>query len=293
MLGELVDTPPEIGRVEDFPISVGEDRISARVYTPLGSEPFPLHLYYHGGAFICGSAFDASTDVSMRERCASTGCVVVNVEYRLAPEYRFPIGVEDAYAGLLWAVQNADLIGIDPTRVSVGGASSGGNFAAAVSVMTRDRGGPQLVLQIPEIAGTDITKSSYFWRHPGLGHDVTREEDLALIDFYVRTPSDKAHPYASPLMTPDLSGVAPAYVMSAEFDPRRDECEAYVARLQDAGVEAVARTMVGHVHGSCMLTATWAPARQWQAEANAAIRRANSASTGRLFDDFDPVALPK
>ena len=276
----------EIAGTHDVDIAVVGGTIAARLYTPLGDGPFPIHVYYHGGAFVFGSAFEDRVDATARDRAAEAGVVVVNVEYRLAPEHRFPTGVEDAYAALVWAHDHAAEFNGNPLRISVGGVSSGGNFAAAVAVMSRDRGGPALVLQLPEIAGADITKSSYSWRNRSFGHDVTRKADLKLIDYYVRTPADKVHPYASPLMAPDLSGAAPAYVMSAEFDPRRDECEAYVARLQDAGVEAVARTMDGHVHGSMMLVDTWEPARRWASEANLVIRHANTRTAGVPLDSF-------
>src|SRR6201999_4585247 len=102
-------------------------------------------------------------------------------------------------------------------------------------------------LQLLEIAGTDLTKSPYAWRHPAPGHDTTRERDLAMVDLYLPDLAARAHPYASPLFAPDLTSLPPAYLMNAEHDPRRDECEAYAARLRDAGGNAVCRTMAGHV----------------------------------------------
>jgi acetyl esterase len=109
------------------------------------------------------------------------------------------------------------------------------------------------------------------------GHDTTRERDLAMVDLYLPDLPSRAHPYASPLFAPDLAGLAPAYVMNAEFDPRRDECEAYVARLQDASTPAVTRTLAGHVHGSMSLK-DWPPAQAWEAEANRVLAAANAAA---------------
>jgi acetyl esterase len=143
--------------------------------------------------------------------------------------------------------------------------------------MTRDLGGPALALQLLEIAGTDLTKSSAAWRNPRPEHEITREMDLAMVDLYLSSLAERAHPYASPLFAPNLEGVAPAYFMNAEFDPRRDECEAYAARLRDAGVQAVSRTMPGHIHGSMTLP-DWQPARNWRAEANAVLASANKAA---------------
>ncbi|MDR0848853.1 MAG: alpha/beta hydrolase [Propionibacteriaceae bacterium] len=279
--------PPEVGRVEDVAIPVADaDSITARLYYPVGPGPFPLHVFFHGGAFIFGAATDADTDSYMRVRCREAETAVLNVDYRLAPEHRFPVGVEDCYSALTWAVDHAEQLGINPSKVSVGGVSSGGNMAAAVALMARDRGGPVLLGQVLEIPGTDLTKNSTSWRDDSI-KDTTREADLALIDFYLGKPEDITHPYASPLFAESLDGVAPAYVMSAEFDPRREESEAYVARLQEAGVEAVARTMKGHVHGSYALYDSWPPARAWQQEANAVIRRLNLQTPGSAFEGWE------
>jgi acetyl esterase len=212
--------------------------------------------------------------------------VTVSVDYRLAPEHRFPTGVEDAYAALVWAVEQAAELGADPDRVTVGGSSSGGNFAAALALMARDRGGPRLLAQLLEIPGTDLTKTSHAWRDPDAIQDTPRDLDLALVGFYLSRPEDIVHPYASPLFAPSLVGVAPAYVMSAEFDPRRDESEAYVLRLRDAGVPAIARTMRGHVHGSYALVDQWDQARAWVDEANAVLRYINDHPLGHPFDNL-------
>jgi acetyl esterase len=280
-----------VAKVEDVTIQADDGGIfTARVYTPTGTGPFPIHVYFHGGGWIVGSAYDPGTDLLSQSRCAEATTIVVNVDYRLAPEFVFPTGVEDCYRSVVWAVENAAKLNGDASRVSVGGASAGGNLAAAVSVMLQDRKGPKLVLQLLEIAELDCTKSTYLWRYGHPNYDVTREDDLLGVDVYLPSPADKVHPYASPMMAPDLSDVAPVYALSAEFDPRRDSVEMYAARINDAGGEAVTRTMLGHIHGSSMLTDTWEPARRWAAEANAALRHANSASAGRVFDDFDPAS---
>ena len=251
--------------------------VPVRLYRPVAEGPLPLHVYCHGGGFVMGSALSGESDGPLSRRAAEARCLVASVEYRLAPEHPFPAGVEDAYAALVGLVRQAGAFGVDPRAVSVGGASSGGNFAAVLALMTRDRHGPPLMLQLLEIAGTDLTKSSHAWRNPAPGHDTTRERDLAMVDVYLIKQADRAHPYASPLFAPDLSGLAPAYVMNAEFDPRRDECEAYVARLRDAGVAATSRTLAGHVHGSLAIPG-WPPAEAWQAEANRILAKANLAA---------------
>jgi acetyl esterase len=269
--------------VEDIEV----DGVPVRLYRPAAQGPLPLHVYCHGGAFIVGSALSGESDGLLSRRAVAAGCVVASVEYRLAPEHPFPAGIEDCYTALAGLVARAGDLGFQTDAVTLGGKSSGGNFAAVVALMTRDRGGPALALQLLEIAGTDLTKSTAAWRNPAPGHDTTRERDLELIDLYLGSVAQRAHPYASPLFAPDLSGLAPAYVMSGEFDPRRDECEAYVVRLHDAGVHAVARTMPGHVHGSDGITG-WAPADAWQAEANTVLAKANAAAlAGRTATGTD------
>jgi len=275
MTSELVDGV----RTED----VEAGGIPVRLYRPTaaGDAPLPLHVYYHGGGFIFGSAFSGAEDQTLSEWALASKCLVASVEYRLAPEHRFPAGIEDAYTALLRLAQDASVLGGDPNRITVGGASSGGNFAAVVALMCRDRGGPALRLQLLEVAGTDLTKSSSAWRHPAYGHDTTREQDLSLIDLYLNSVEERAHPYASPLFAADLRGLAPAYVMSAEFDPRRDECEAYATRLQDAGVPATARTMAGHIHGSAwLIQEDWPPAQAWRNEANDVLAHVNRDHSG-------------
>jgi acetyl esterase len=251
--------------------------VQVRLYRPPVEGPLPLHLHLHGGGFIFGSALSGAHDGVLSRRAAATRSLVASVQYRKAPEHRFPAGIEDSYAALAGLVEDAANLGIEPRAVSVGGVSSGGNFAAVLALMARDRGGPSLILQLLEIAGTDLTKSSYAWRNFRRGHDTTRERDLAMVDLYLPDLPSRADPYASPLFARDLMGLPPAWVMNAEHDPRRDECEAYVARLQDAGVEAVARTQAGHVHGSMSLP-DWAPAQAWEAEANRVLAAANVAA---------------
>jgi acetyl esterase len=267
---------------------VAVDGVPVRLYRPRIAGELPLHVHFHGGGFVLGSALSGESDGLLSRRAAGARCVVASVEYRLAPEHPFPAGVEDSYAALAGLAQRAREMQFAPNAISIGGISSGGNFAAVVALMAAERKGPRLALQLLEIAGTDLTKSSAAWRTFRPGHDTTRARDLALIDLYLPL-NQRAHPHASPLFAPDLAGVAPAYVMNGEFDPRRDECEAYVARLQDAGVPAIARTMAGHVHGSMSITG-WPPADAWQAEAVRAIAAAHeSALAGKVFDPAQAV----
>ena len=252
------------------------DGVKVRLYRPESDAALPLHLYCHGGGFVIGSALSGEADGFLSRRAAAAHCVVASVEYRLAPEHPFPAGIEDCYRALTGLAARAGELRLAAQAISLGGASSGGNFATVLAVMAKDRGGPKAILQLLEIAGVDLTKTSHAWRYPRPEHDTTRERDLAMLDLYIAR-KDRAARYASPLFVPDLEGLPPAYVMNAEFDPRRDECEAYAARLNDAGVPAVTRNMAGHIHGSFLLPG-WEPAERWQAEANDVLREANRAA---------------
>jgi acetyl esterase len=200
-------TRPPRGDVQIADVVLGD--LPVRLYRPDGAEGgIPLHVYFHGGAFMLGSVLDGAQDAELAERAAAARCVVASVEYRLAPEHRFPAGIEDSYQALATLVERAGEFSIDPGTVTVGGGSSGGNFAAVVALMAKERGGPRLALQLLEIAGTDLTKSSAAWRNPAPGHDTTREADLHMIDLYLSSLAERAHRFASPLFYPDLTGVA-------------------------------------------------------------------------------------
>ncbi|MHB8463348.1 MAG: alpha/beta hydrolase [Acidimicrobiales bacterium] len=181
------------------------------------------------------------------------GCIVASVEYRLAPDHPFPTEPEDCYRALYWLVEHADTLGIDPTRISVGGASSGGNLAAVVALMARDRGGPPLVAQILEVPVIDLTLSQPSIEENGDGYLLTRAAIEQSYRYYLTDPADATNPYASPIFAHDLAGLPPALIMTCEFDPLRDEGEAYARRLADAGVPTTLRRWDGQIHGSHVL----------------------------------------
>jgi len=217
-------------------------------------------------------------DPQCQDIAAGAGCVVVSLDYRLAPEHRFPVPVEDCYAGLLWTAQHARALGVDATRISVGGGSAGGGLSASVALVARDRGGPRLVLQVLEIPVTDLTLSQPSVRENGAGYMLTREGMEQIAGYYLARPEDARHPWASPLLAPDLSNLPPALVMTAEFDPLRDEGEAYAARLAAAGNTVTLRRWLGHIHGSMGFTKILASAREYRAQIIAALRQAFAAS---------------
>jgi len=285
-LPDLSDGPIDGVVISDVVI----EGVPVRLYRPSSADSLPLHVYFHGGGFILGSALAGDSDGLLSRRALDAGCLVASVEYRLAPEHRFPAGVEDCYTALTGLVADASRYGVEREAVTVGGVSSGGNVAAVVALMARDRNGPALALQLLEAAGTDLTKTSAAWRNPRPEHDTTREADLAMIDLYLSSIAERALHYASPLFAPDLAGVAPAYLVNGEFDPRRDECEAYATRLRDAGVQAVCATMPGHIHGSFTLP-DWPPAREWRAATNAVLGSANSAALANRPVQLAPASV--
>jgi acetyl esterase len=228
------------------PVDGGE--IAVRVYEPGGDGPFPCHVYFHGGGFWLGNL--EMSDASCRATAVDAGCVVASVDYRLAPEATFPVPAEDCFTALRWVVDHAAELHVDAGRVSVGGASAGGNLAAVVALMARDRGGPDLVLQVLEIPVTDLTMSQESVRSNGVGYLLTTTSIEQYTSYYLADPADATNPYASPLLAPDLTNLPPAVVMTAELDPLRDEGEAYARRLAEAGVPVEATRWDGQFHGS-------------------------------------------
>jgi acetyl esterase len=271
------EDPPEVSST-DHAVPVESGQITVRVYRPEGEGPLPAHLYMHGGGFWLGNLDHAETPC--RELSAGAGCVVVSVGYRLAPEHKFPVAMEDSYAALCWAFEHASELGIDPARVSVGGASAGGNLAAVVAMAARDRNGPPLVFQLLEIPVTDMTMSKPSIQENGEGYILTRRAVEQCIGYYLNDPIQARDPYASPLLARDLASLPPALVMTAEMDPLRDEGEAYAQRLSEAGVQVRLVRWVGHVHGAGAFTRILPSARDYRETAVAALREAYSGSAG-------------
>jgi acetyl esterase len=269
---ELAEPPGTVGAVIDHRVAVEAGAITVRVYTPLGEPPFPALVYLHGGAFWLGDV--DQSDIGCRDLAHRTGAVVASVDYRLAPEHPFPIPVEDCFAALQWTVAHAAELGIDPDRVAVGGSSAGGNLAAAVALMACDRGGPRLCFQWLDIPVTDSRLDTESMRRFGEGYLLTKAAMLEGWTFYVPDPDDRVHPYASPMHAPDVGGLPPALVTVAEFDPLRDEGEAYGARLAAAGVPTTVRRYEGMIHGFGAFTAILPTARACRDDVAGALRSA-------------------
>jgi acetyl esterase len=219
-----------------------------RVYTPPGTGPFPLLVFFHGGGFV---VCDLDThDAICRNLCAGAGCVVASVDYRLAPEHRFPAATDDCLAATRWTAAHAAELGGDPARVAVGGDSAGGLLAAVTALRVRDEGGPRLAGQLLIYPTTDLgPPSTPSFSENAEGYGLTARDVPWFWDKYLNDPSEARHPHASPLHAPDLRGLPPALVVTAEYDVLRDEGERYGERLREAGVPTTISRHDGVVHG--------------------------------------------
>lgn len=245
----LAGSPEPVNKIEERQIPEPAGNIPVRLYTPRDGKDLAVLVYFHGGGFTVG---DLDThDAPLRALANRSGCIIISVAYRLAPEHPFPAAPEDCYTVTKWVAENAEEIGADKTRIAVGGDSAGGNLAAVVCLMARDRGGPAIGYQVLLYPDTDLTESSGSWLEFADTNKpiVTRAGKLASIAMYVPEGVDVKNPYVSPLYAQDLSKLPAALVVTGEFDPQRDEGEAYAARLKQAGVAVKATRYDGMIHG--------------------------------------------
>ena len=267
---------PEValGRVEDRTMPGPAGPIPVRIYRPESdsNDALPVLVYYHGGGWVIGSI--ETHDGTCRELARDAGCVVVSVDYRLAPEHRFPAAADDCYAALEWVAANGGEIGADASRIAVGGDSAGGNLAAVVSLMARDRGGPELALQLLVYPVTDADFSRVSYTDNATGYLLERDAMVWFWGHYVPDEADREHAYAAPLRADDLTGLPRALVLTAEFDPLRDEGEAFAARLEEAGVETTLTRYDGMIHGFYAMTMLVEAAREAVAQSAVALREA-------------------
>ncbi len=209
----------------------------------------PMYLDIHGGGWWMGNGFPFHAMVT---RFANTsGAIVVSVDYRLAPEHPFPAGFDDCYSVLLWMYDNAAALGADPERIAVGGASAGGNLAAALTLRSRDEGGPRLAYQFLLVPATDISGTRHYDSYQLAGEDyVLKQSGLKkMIAAYVPDPEQRSQPYASPLLAENHSGLPPAFIVTAQYDPLHDEGNAYAEALKAAGVPVRLYDEQGVIHG--------------------------------------------
>ncbi len=264
--------PEPVAHVEDRTIPGPGGDIPVRIYVPKGNGPFGVLVYFHGGGWVVGNI--EMTDQPCRMLTNAGRCVTISVDYRLAPEHKFPAGPEDCYAATKWAADNAAALNCDAARIAVGGTSAGATLAAAVALMARDRGGPRVAYQLLVYPATtsaldtpshrEFAKDSYYI--------LSRADMEWFWGHYLTSEADRSNPYACPAYATTLRGVAPAFVITAEYDPLRDEGEAYAARLREEGVQVVLRRYDGVTHGFFGMPAQLDKAKAAIAEAGSALR---------------------
>ncbi len=261
-----------VAQVEDRSLPGPAGEIPVRVYRPARPGLLPALVYFHGGGWVICS-LDTHDNVC-RALANRVGCVVVSVDYRLAPEHRYPAGRDDCYAAARWVAERGAALGVDAARVAVGGDSAGGNLAAVVALMARDRGGPRLAAQllVYPITNDDFDTPSYV--DYAEGHLLTRKAMRWFFGHYLDDPARSREPWVCPLRAERLDGLPPAHVVTAEFDPLRDEGEAYAQRLRRAGVPTTLVRYDGMFHGFFSMFEPLDKGRAALAAAAGALRRA-------------------
>ena len=242
-----VENPENVANVQDRKIKTLNGDVPIRIYTPDGDGPHPILVFFHGGGWVIG---DLDThDATCRVLTNAVKCITISVDYRLAPEHKFPAAPEDCYEATKWAMLNAASFGGDPNHIAVGGDSAGGNLAAAVALMSGDRGAPSLCYQLLLYPVTNHSFDTVSCKENGEGYLLTKDSMVWFWNHYLENDEAGESPYASPLQAKYVNSPPPGIVITAEFDPLRDEGEAYAKRLQDAGAAIKATRYDGTIHG--------------------------------------------
>ncbi len=263
-----------VAHVEDRRISGPAGEIPVRIYRPAADAPLPAVVFFHGGGWVAG---DLNThDVICRLLTNAARCVVVSVDYRLAPEHRFPASPDDCYAATVWTANKAPAIGADSSRLAVAGASAGGTLATVVAMMARDRRGPRLACQILWYPPIDPAMDTPSHRdYPtGAYYFLSRADMEWFWNHYLSSERDRANPYCCPSVAKDLSGLPPGLIVTAECDPLRDEAEEYAARLKRSGVAVKCTRYEGVTHGFTGMAMILDQGRQSIMEAAAVLHEA-------------------
>jgi acetyl esterase len=241
---------PDVGSVHNRPIPGPHGEIPLRIYTPWDATPGggrPLLVFFHGGGWVVG---DLEThDGLCRNLANAAGAITIAVDYRRAPEHKYPTAAEDAYTATCWAAAHARELGANPSRLAVAGDSAGGNLAAVVALLARDRHGPPLAGQVLIYPITDCQFETPSYQQFADGHFLTRGAMRWFFEQYLSRPEQRFGPYVSPLRAESLAGLPPALVLTAECDVLRDEAEAYARRLVQAGVSVEQIRCPGMIHG--------------------------------------------
>lgn len=241
-----VEVPP-VANVENRTIPVKDGEINIRIYTPSGEGPFPLFVYYHGGGWVLGNL--ETSDAGCRLLAEQTKRVVVSVDYRLSPEFKFPVPVEDCYAALEWANENASSINAIANNIVVGGDSAGGNLATVMAILSHEKNGPTITAQalIYPVTHLNFTTDSYEQFAEGFGLD--RDLMIWFGEYYVNDQKEYEDYRVSPLLYENVSALPPAIFIAAENDVLLDEGAKYEEKLRNAGVQTSYTVLEGSVHG--------------------------------------------
>jgi acetyl esterase len=246
-------TPPAVGQVRDIQADVAGRKIDLRLYSPdaldsTQSASQPCMIFFHGGGFVVGDL--NSHDVLCRNLTIASGVTIVAVDYRLAPEHKFPAALEDAQDAINWIVENAAQLGLDTERMAIGGDSAGGNLATVMCHLSRDGRIPaKFQLQLLAYPWVDLTMAQTSYGISAEGLPVTFEAMSWFRELYLNTDAEQVDWRGSPLMAPNMKGLASAYILTAGYDPLCDEGQAYARRLEQGGVSVQTRHYPGQIHG--------------------------------------------
>jgi acetyl esterase len=285
IMAALAGPIQEVARVEDRTIPGPAQPIPIRVYWPATGKNLPALVYYHGGGWVIGNL--DGVDRTCRALANASGCVLISADYRLAPEHKFPAAVEDADAALRYVAGHANEFDIDPNRIAVAGDSAGGNLAAVVSLMARDRGGPKIAFQLLVYPVTDYDDDRPSLHEFAQGYFLTDTMMDYFWGHYLARPEDGSHPHASPIKARSLAGLPPAMVITAECDPIRDQGEAYAQRLRESGVPVSTKRYEGAIHVFFNLAGVVDAGRQSIEDGGAALRTALAVGAGAVASSSD------
>lgn len=247
LMSQSLGEPEAVASITDRVIPAGSGTLPVRIYHPSPAQQLPAVVFFHGGGFVAGGL--DTHDGLARALASRSGSVVVAVDYPLAPEHKYPAAPQAAFAATRWVAANAEVIGADASRLAVAGDSAGGNLAAVVAIKARDAGDPRIVFQLLIYPDLDFRRSNFSARElAGKYGNISRAAQGWFMDHYLNSEEEKLDPLVSPLLAPNLTGLPPALVITAEYDALRDEGEAYGARLREAGVPATVKRYDGMIH---------------------------------------------